>query len=106
MKRPGPELDAGGLAVTQAAGVPAGVVSRCSDLYTDAQLQHRQYFIELDHLAMGRTRYDGLQHRLSRTPASLRPAPVMGQHNTYVLQETLGLSPARITQLVEAGVVY
>jgi benzylsuccinate CoA-transferase BbsF subunit len=90
----------------QAAGVPAGVVSRCSDLYVDPQLQHRQYFVELDHAAMGRTRYDGLQHRLCRTPATLRPAPLMGQHNNYVLTEILGLSAAKVARLIETGVVY
>jgi crotonobetainyl-CoA:carnitine CoA-transferase CaiB-like acyl-CoA transferase len=82
------------------------VVYRCSDLYVDPQLQHRQYFVELDHPAMGRTRYDGLPHRLSRTPATLRPAPVMGQHNGYVLKEILGLSDAKISRLIETGVVY
>jgi crotonobetainyl-CoA:carnitine CoA-transferase CaiB-like acyl-CoA transferase len=90
----------------QAAGVPAGVVYRCSDLYTNPQLQHRQFFVELDHAAMGRTPYDGLQHHLSRTPAVLRPAPVMGQHNDYVLKEVLQLSDAEVGRLLAAGVVY
>ena len=90
----------------QAAGVPAGIVYRCSDLYNDPQLKHRGYFVELEHPAMGRTPYDGLQHRLSRTPGVLRPAPLMGQHNNYVLQELLGLSTAEVERLVEAEVVY
>jgi crotonobetainyl-CoA:carnitine CoA-transferase CaiB-like acyl-CoA transferase len=90
----------------QAAGVPAGIVYRCSDLYNDPQLKHRGYFVELEHPAMGRTPYDGLQHRLSRTPGVLRPAPLMGQHNNYVLQELLGLSAAEVERLIEAEVVY
>jgi benzylsuccinate CoA-transferase BbsF subunit len=90
----------------QAAGVPAGSVQRCSDLYNDPQIKHRGYFVELQHAAMGRTLYDGLQHRLSRTPAVLRPAPLMGQHNDYVLRELLGLSAAEVERLVETEVVY
>jgi crotonobetainyl-CoA:carnitine CoA-transferase CaiB-like acyl-CoA transferase len=90
----------------QAAGVPAGVVYRCSDLYHDPQLKQRGYFVELEHPAMGHVLYDGLQHRLSRTPATLRPAPLMGQHNHYVLQELLGLSAAEVERLIEAEVVY
>jgi benzylsuccinate CoA-transferase BbsF subunit len=90
----------------QAVGVPAGVVYRCSDLYTDPQLLHRPYFVELEHAVMGRTRFDGLQHCLSRTPAVLRPAPLMGQHNDYVLKEILGLSDTKIARLIETGVVY
>jgi benzylsuccinate CoA-transferase BbsF subunit len=90
----------------QAAGVPAGSVYRCSDLYNDPQLKHRGYFVELQHPAMGHTLYDGLQHHLSRTPAILRPAPLMGQHNDYVLRELLGLSAAEVERLIEAEVVY
>jgi benzylsuccinate CoA-transferase BbsF subunit len=91
----------------QAAGVPAGMVYRCSDLYDDPQLKHRQFFVELDHPAMGRTLYDGPQCHLSRTPVIFRrPAPLLGQHNDYVLQELLGLPDAEVARLVEAQVIY
>lgn len=90
----------------QTAGVPAGVVYRCSELYDDPQLLHRGYFVELDHAAMGRTKYDGLQFHLSRTPAELRPAPLMGQHHDYVLKGLLGLSDTDVERLVETNVIY
>ncbi len=90
----------------QGVGVPAGVVARASDLHADAQLQHRGFFFDLEHPEMGVTRYDGPQYQLSHTPAVFqKPAPLMGQHNTYVLQECLGLSAADIERLVEAEVV-
>lgn len=90
----------------QAAGVPAGIAYRCSELYNDPQLQHRGYFVELDHPTMGRTLYDGPQIHMSRTPPVLRPAPVMGQHNAEVLQGILGLSDVDVVRLVEEEVVY
>ncbi len=34
------------------------------------------------------------------------PAPLLGQHNDYVLGEILELDPAEIERLIEAKVVY
>lgn len=90
----------------QAAGVPAGVVQPCSDLYHDPQLAHRGYYVELEHASMGRTLYDGPQFHLSRTPADLRPSPLLGQHNDAVLKGILGMSDAEVKRLIEAAVVY
>ncbi len=90
----------------QAAGVPAGVVLPCSDLYHDPQLAHRGYYIELEHASMGRTLYDGSQFHLSRTPAALAPSPLLGQHNDDVLKGILGMSDAEVERLIEAEVVY
>jgi crotonobetainyl-CoA:carnitine CoA-transferase CaiB-like acyl-CoA transferase len=90
----------------QGAGVPAGVVARASDLHADPQLQKRGFFFDLAHPELGVTRYDGPQFHLSATPAVFnRPAPLLGQHNTYVLQELLGLSAADVARLVTAEVV-
>lgn len=90
----------------QRAGVPAGVVARASDLHADAQLQHRGFFFDLEHPEIGVSRYDGPQYQLSATPAVFnRPAPLMGQYNTYVLQEVLGLSEAAVERLIDAEVV-
>ena len=47
--------------VTQlrAAGVPAAVVMRGSDLYEDPQLIHRGYFVTLTHSLIGPILHDG-----------------------------------------------
>jgi crotonobetainyl-CoA:carnitine CoA-transferase CaiB-like acyl-CoA transferase len=90
----------------QAVGIPAGMVYRCSDLYDDPQLQHRGFFVELEHPLMGPTLYDGPQAHLSRTPALFhRPAPLLGQHNDYVLRDLLGLSEAEVVRLSQAQVL-
>ena len=90
----------------QGVGVPAGVVARASDLHADPQLQERGFFFDLAHPELGVTRYDGPQFHLSATPAVFnRPAPLLGQHNTYVLQELLGLSAAEVARFVAAEVV-
>ena len=87
-----------------AAGVPAAVVARPSDLYNDPQLEHREFFVTLDHPVMGATPYDGPVTRFSATPATLRsPAPLLGQHNEEVLHDVLGIDVARIRELGESG---
>ena len=90
----------------QRAGVPAGIVARASDLHADPQLQHRGFFVDLEHPELGVTRYDGSQYQLSETPVVFqKPAPLMGQHNTYVMQELLGLSETEVAHLVETEVI-
>jgi crotonobetainyl-CoA:carnitine CoA-transferase CaiB-like acyl-CoA transferase len=84
----------------QRAGVPAGVVQNGVDLHRDVQLQHRGFFVELDHPRMGRVRYDGHQFHLSDSPGALwAPAPLLGQHTDEVLRDIVHLPPRIIAQL-------
>jgi crotonobetainyl-CoA:carnitine CoA-transferase CaiB-like acyl-CoA transferase len=88
----------------RAAGVPASMVLRPSDLYEDAQLAHRGFFVTLDHSNMGPTPYDGPVTIFSETPAILRKAaPCLGEDTHYVLAEILGYDETRIAELAEAG---
>jgi crotonobetainyl-CoA:carnitine CoA-transferase CaiB-like acyl-CoA transferase len=88
----------------QAAGVPASVVMRPTDLYEDAQLAHRDFFVTLDHTQMGPTPYDGPVTHFSRTPARLRrAAPCLGEHTEQVLRDFLGLEEDEITEYAIAG---
>ncbi|MEE8337934.1 MAG: CoA transferase [Dehalococcoidia bacterium] len=87
-----------------AARVPASAVLRPSDLYADAQLEHRGFFVTLDHSVMGPTPYDGPVTHFSETPAKLRsPGPALGEHTQYVLRELLGLSSDAIAAHAAAG---
>ena len=87
----------------RAAGVPASVVQRPSDLYEDEQLAHRGFFVTLDHSVMGPTPYDGLATHFSETPAVLRKAaPALGEDTQYVLEELLGMDVAEIAAAAAA----
>ena len=86
------------------AGVPAYAVLRPSDLYEDAQLRHRGFFVTLPHPVMGATPYDGPATIFSRTPQRLRsPAPCLGEHNDQVLGELLGAAPSEVERLQGLG---
>jgi benzylsuccinate CoA-transferase BbsF subunit len=91
----------------QAAGVAAYPVQSCLDLHRDENLAAFDFWHWLDHPQMGPSPYEGLEHRLSRTPGELRtPAPTLGQHNDEVLGGMLGLSPAEIEELKRDKVVF
>ena len=81
----------------QEAGVAAGVVQNAHDLLeVDLQLRHRGHYHLLNHPVTGPTLYMGPAFALSATPALLRPAPCIGQHNAYVYGQLLGMSEAKV----------
>jgi benzylsuccinate CoA-transferase BbsF subunit len=91
----------------QAAGVAAYPVQNCLDIHRDENLEAFGFWHWLDHQAMGPSPYQGLEHRLSRTPGALRsPAPVLGQHNDEVFSEILGMSAGEIEELKREKVIY
>ena len=94
-------------AALQADGVSAYPVQNCMDLHRDENLEAFGFWHWLDHPHMGPSPYEGLQHRLSRTPGELRsPAPTLGQHNDEVLGGMLGMTAAEIEQLKLDKVVF
>jgi crotonobetainyl-CoA:carnitine CoA-transferase CaiB-like acyl-CoA transferase len=94
-------------AALQAVGVGAYPVQSCMDLHRDENLEAFGFWHWLEHEHMGASPYEGLQHRMSRTPGDLRaPAPTLGQHNQKVLGEMFKMSAAEIEQLKQDKVIY
>ena len=90
----------------QQAGVPAGMVHDTRDLFEDAQLQYRGHYQYLDHAEIGRYASEKSEFNLSRTPGKLeRPAPMMGEHNEYVLRELVGLTEQEYQSLKDDAVL-
>jgi benzylsuccinate CoA-transferase BbsF subunit len=90
----------------QAAGVPAGVVQRSSDLLQDPQLKHRRFHRPLVHAEMGEVPYSGHQFRISGYDSGPRsPAPLLGEHNEKVMRELLGMTDEEITEVLAAGAI-
>jgi crotonobetainyl-CoA:carnitine CoA-transferase CaiB-like acyl-CoA transferase len=88
----------------QAAGIAAGVVQNAADLACDPQLVHRGQSVFLAHPEVGGQRYNTPAFHLTASPARLRPVPTLGQHNTYVFKELLGLSDAEYEAFVSDSV--
>jgi crotonobetainyl-CoA:carnitine CoA-transferase CaiB-like acyl-CoA transferase len=90
----------------QAAGVPAGVVQRSSDLLRDPQYAHRGFHHALEHAEMGRIPYAGHQFRIRGYPSGPRSAaPTLGQHSFEVMRDLLGMSEDEIAQAFAAGAI-
>lgn len=90
----------------QAAGVPAGVVARGSDLLADPVLRERNHFWSLEHPEMGTVEYNGPAYRFSETPSELTSAaPCLGADTDHVMSDLLGYSAEEIAGLREAGIL-
>ena len=86
------------------AGVPAYAALRASDFYADPNLVAREFFIELDHGAIGTMTFDGPVTLFSATPARpWRAGPLVGEHTQQVMSEILGFSQDEITALAATG---
>ena len=91
----------------QAAGVAAGVVQTGEDLLEhDPQLKHRKSYVEVEYPGIGKYKAQiGPHFLMSRYEYQLKAAPLMGEHNEYVLKGVLGLKDTDYDQLVKEGVI-
>lgn len=94
------------VAAFQAAGVPAGLVQRASEVLADPHLQEREYYAYLDHPEAGVRAYDGPPVRLSGTPVEVRrSAPLLGEHTLEIATTILGLSEDETAALIAEQVL-
>ena len=87
------------------AGIPASVVQRTSELYSDEQILHRAFFETHQHALMGPTPYDGHSTKFSaRSGNYLRgPGPIMGEHTFEVLSDILDMTVDDIGEAAATG---
>ena len=77
--------------ILQGAGVAAVPVMNIEDQFINPHFQERGVFVECDHPKVGMEWLPGSPWQLSDTPGRVRRhAPLLGEHNRYVLQELLG----------------
>jgi crotonobetainyl-CoA:carnitine CoA-transferase CaiB-like acyl-CoA transferase len=89
----------------QAAGVAAGVARAPSELLEDPHIAARGSWQTVDRAWSGEHKIFTAPFREGGAPYAIeRPAPTLGQDNSYVLCEFLGLSAADVEALIETGV--
>lgn len=94
------------ISLLQRAGVIAAVLADGRDLLESEHLAARDFWAEVGGVDMGVLRYPGCPVRLSVTPATYRRgAPGLGQHNSEVLSEILGLSDEEVKHLLDKRVI-
>ena len=88
------------------AGGVVGPVYDSADIVADPHFQDRDDIVEIEDPELGHTRMLGLVPKFSATPGELRHmGPTVGEHNTAVYGEWLGLSDADLQSLAAEGVV-
>ncbi|MDO8671935.1 MAG: CoA transferase [Dehalococcoidia bacterium] len=89
----------------QAANVLVGPLNTMEDIANDPQFESREFFVEVEHPAMGKLTMPGAPYKMAETPWEMRrPAPLLGQHNEEVLG-SLGYDRENLVKLREAGVI-
>jgi crotonobetainyl-CoA:carnitine CoA-transferase CaiB-like acyl-CoA transferase len=88
------------------AGVPVGKVEQPHRQPGLPQLEFRNFFEEVHHPVIGRSRYSTLPMRFSSGPERFhgRHAPLLGEHNSELLSE-LGLTRSEIGALEADGII-
>ncbi len=92
----------------QKAGVAAGAVLTSAELLTDPHLKERGTFQTIDRAIVGTHTYPvpSAPEKLSKAPVTIRrPAPILGEHNSYVLKELLGMSEEEIVTLTDDQII-
>jgi benzylsuccinate CoA-transferase BbsF subunit len=96
IKRPTEEITR----LLQAAGVAAFPCMDIGDCFLDPHYQEREVFLPIEHPVGGDEFVANLSWKMSETNGGVyRPAPLWGQHNSYVFEEILGLSKEEVASL-------
>ncbi len=77
-----------------------GVVQSPQEVMADPQFEARNFFVDIDHPALGTLKYPGAPFEMSGTPWEARsPAPTLGQHNQEVIGQRLGYTNEQLAQM-------
>jgi formyl-CoA transferase len=86
------------------AGVPCGACLDTAEVLTDPHLLARDMIVEVNHPVRGPFRTVGNPIKLSASPTTITPSPLLGEHKRAILGE-LGYSDDRIRALEEGGAI-
>jgi crotonobetainyl-CoA:carnitine CoA-transferase CaiB-like acyl-CoA transferase len=90
----------------QAAGVPAGAMLHSRDLASNEHLVARGFPVPVDQPAVGTILFEGPAFfGPAIAPPVEEPAPWLGEHTEEIAIELLGLDPAEVQRLIDAGVL-
>lgn len=88
----------------QAAGCPITAVFTIAEAAEHPHLQARDYFVDVEHPELGVVKTLGAPFKLPESPGGpSQPAPLLGQHNTEVYGDWLGLDEGDIKVLRDQG---
>jgi formyl-CoA transferase len=87
------------------AGVPCGAVLDSGEILGDEDLIARGMVVTVEHPTRGKFTMPGNPVRLSASPTTVTPAPLLGEHNAEVYGALLGIGRDELTQLARDRVI-
>ena len=87
------------------AGLMAAPSREAGDIYADRHLRARGSIVGVEHPELGLLELIGPLWRMSACQTPRHHAPLLGQHNRYVLGEILGLSGEEIARLADEDII-
>ena len=84
------------------AGVPCGACLDTGEVLADPHLKAREMIVEVEHPGRGRHVTVGNPIKLSASPTTIAPSPLLGQHREEILKE-LGYTDPEIKALKKDG---
>jgi formyl-CoA transferase len=92
------------MTVLAGAGVPCGACLDTGEVLGDPHLRARDMIVEVEHPVRGAYVTVGNPIKLSASPTTIGPSPLLGQHRDEVLAE-LGYGEAEIRSLAKEGAI-
>lgn len=94
------------LSLMEKADLPAAPVMNVEQIVNDPHVQHREMIVEVEQLLSGPVKMPGTVIKMSGTPCdATNAAPFLGQHNSEVYTELLGLSEDKLGEYMEKGII-
>lgn len=87
------------------AGVPCGAVLDSGEILGDQDLIARGMVVTVEHPTRGKFTMPGNPVRLSASPTTVTPAPLLGEHNAEVYGALLGIGRDELAQLARDRVI-
>ena len=83
-----------------------GIAQTPEDLANCPQLESRDFYWEVDHPVIGKTRVPSRLFNMTEIPSSYRiPAPLLGQHNLEIYEQGLGYARDDVVRLRELAII-
>ena len=92
------------MTILAGAGVPCGACLDTGEVLSDPHLLARDMIVEVDHPVRGRYLTVGNPVKLSASPTTIGPSPLLGEHRDEILRE-LGYGDADISALAKDGAI-
>ena len=92
------------MAILNPLDVPCGPIMSTTDLANDEHIRGREMYVELEDEKRGKWWNVGMPIKLSASPAKIKRAPFLGEHNDDVLKNVLGYNEHKVSAMREAGV--